>query len=441
MDIPMKPLRRFPFAGLAALSLLLAACAGDISPDAVDEEPEEPGETLPGPGGAQAVFTQAAAGHYHGVIDASGSDWIYIDLETQTQVIPANPAASIEWDFAFKGAQIKLNGGISGAPPSGNAVVVYGDKVAEGTAYPFETVDAAPPANAVAYVSDAAGALPPLTPDQLAFTTYPAADQSPNLLTQAGDYGWYRNSGLLAGSVISSRGNVGYVLRTVDCRYYKLRLTAYADSSGAAAHPAFDLLEIPGAECVDSGGDPVAPAGRASFSESGGVTTALVDASDEAAWVHLDLTGAAQAVPANPNNDPAGWDIALRRTDIKLNGGSSGAGSVEIHAGLRDDWAARSSVPAAPEWHTDVEGVLAFATYPPPEAEPRSECFNINQDIGWHYYTGFCDEGDGIHHIYPRDVVYIVHGRDGLNWKLRVLDYYDAAGESAHFTIEYAPLP
>eukprot|EP00456_Euglypha_rotunda_P094257 TRINITY_DN9991_c0_g1_i1.p2 TRINITY_DN9991_c0_g1~~TRINITY_DN9991_c0_g1_i1.p2 ORF type:complete len:100 (+),score=26.22 TRINITY_DN9991_c0_g1_i1:228-527(+) len=75
-------------------------------------------------------------------------------------------------------------------------------------------------------------------------TTYPEADQSPNLLTGAGDRGWYRNSGIAAGSVITARSNVGYIVKTVDCRFYKLRMTGYADASGAAGHPQFDLKEL-----------------------------------------------------------------------------------------------------------------------------------------------------------------------------------------------------
>ena len=113
-----------PLRGLltALPLLLLAACAGDISPDKDAGGPVDPTPTeeLPGPGGAQAVFTKTAAGTYTADIDASGEDWIYIDLATQTQVFPATPETSAEWDLAHKGAEIKLNGGASGTPPSGS---------------------------------------------------------------------------------------------------------------------------------------------------------------------------------------------------------------------------------------------------------------------------------------------------------------------------------
>ncbi len=442
----MKNSGTTPTRVLCAGVLLLTACAGDISPPSPEADTPElpPANPLPGPGGPQAVFSRHADGYYQALIDASGSDWVYIDLDSQTQVFPADPAASPEWDIAHRGPDIKLNGGVSGSPPTGVEVVVYADKVAPGQTYPFENIVAAPPPSAVDYVTDAEGSIGshpsrPLDTTAYAMNTYPAADEAPNRLTGAGDYGWYHHSGYLAGSVISARGNVGYVLRTVECRYYKLRMTGYTDASGAPGHPRYDLQEISGAPCGGGSGD-VAPLGRASFTPTADGMRADVDASDENAWVYLDLTHAQQVAPATPQNDPAGWDIAIRRTDIKLNGGVSGSGTVAIHDMLRDDWAARSTVPADAQWHTDENGALAFITYPP--RERGGECaFGADGDYGWYYYSGFCDKGNGLHHISPRDVVYVVRGRDGHYWKLRMLDYYGDAGESGHPSFEFAALP
>lgn len=441
----MNPLR---LPALAALALL-TACAGDLSPDRpADPVDPNPAEPLPGPGGPQALFARTAAGTYTASIDASGSDWIYIDLETQTQVFPATPEASADWDLAHRGAEIKLNGGSSGAPTSGQPVLTFGDKMAEGTAYPFETVSAAPTTTAVDYQTDSTVNRYPFPlslvfPDAVdpvyAMNTYPAADQEPDPVTQAGDYGWYRDSGLPGGSVISARGNVGYVLRTVECRYYKLRMTGYTDAGGASGHPQYELLEIPGNAC-GSGDSPVAPLGRATFTAAGTGYTVRIDATDEEAWVHLDLSNHTQVAPTNPGNDPQGWDIAWKRTDAKLNGGVSGTGTVAIHDGLRDDWAARTRAPSGETWHSDETEALAFVTYPPRERGGEAACGGINGDFGWYYYSAFCNDGEGMHHISPRDVVYVVRGRDGLYWKLRVLDYYSEAGNSANPLLEYAPV-
>lgn len=417
----------------AVLAVLLTACAGDISlPGNDDSAGGGGGVSLPGPGGAQAAFTRSAAGYDQGRIDATGSDWVYLNLDTQTQVQPATPEASAEWDLAFRGAEIKLNGGVSGTPPGGQAVVIYPDKTAEGTPYPFDEVVGAPPPNVVEYVTDEAGALPVL-PARLAMNQHPAADESPMPVTGTGDHGWYRNDG----SQISARSNAGYIVRTVECRYYKLRMTGYSHG-GVQGHPQFDVQEIPGVECSNASGG-IAPLGRASFTPGSASTVVQLDAADEEDWVYLDLAGARQSVPTTPENDAGGWDIAWRRTDIKLNGGASGAGDRELHARLRDDWAARSSVPAGADWHTDTAEALAFVTYPPREI--GGECaFAADGDYGWYYYSGFCDKGNGNHYISPRDAVYLLRGRSGQVWKLRVLAYYDSAGTAAQPRFEYAPL-
>ncbi|MEC9363676.1 MAG: HmuY family protein [Pseudomonadota bacterium] len=426
----LKPLLHLPAA------LLLAACAGDISPDG---DPGEPGGSdLPGPGGPQAVFTRHAAGYYQGVVDASGSDWIYLDLDTQTQVFPSDPAASADWDLAHRGVDIKLNGGVSGTPPTITEAAVYADKAPPGTPYAFDEIRAAPPDNAVPYRTDAAGGLLGLGDPAYAMSTYPDADEAPNVLTGAGDHGWYRLGARTSGSPVSVRANVGYVLRTVDCRYYKLRMTAYHDGDGAPRHPQYDFAAIDGPAC--SGGGDIAPLGRARFTAGSSSTEVTVDASDEDAWVYLDLVQATQVVPASPANDPPGWDLAWRRTDIRLNGGSSGAGSVGVHDILRDDWDTRTAVPGDAEWHTDADGALAMLTVPPREV--GGECtFGADGDYGWHYYSGFCDKGNGNHHVSPRDVVYLLRAHDGSTWKLRILSYYDADTGAAAFPVfEYAPV-
>lgn len=440
----------FPTLGWRALGasavLALSACAGDISPNTDAENPGTgPEANLPGPGGAQAVFTRHADGYYQAAIDASGDDWVYIDVDTQTQVFPEEPAASNAWDLAHRGVNVKLNGGVSGAPPGAIETAVYADKVSADAVYPFDEVAEAPPPNAVDYVTDEDGGFlggnpsQPLDTTAYAMSTYPEADASAHPLTGAGDYGWYHYSGYLDGSAVSARANVGYVLRTAECRYYKLRMTSYVDAEGAAGHPRYDLLEIAGAPCTATSGE-VAPLGRAAFAPTADGVQADVDAADENAWVYLDLTNAQQVAPTAPANDAAGWDLAIRRTDIKLNGGASGAGVVAIHDMLRDDWSARTALPADAEWHSDADGSLAFVTYPPREA--GGECaFDADGDYGWYYYSGFCDKGDGLHHISPRDVVYVVRGRDGNYWKLRMLDYYSDAGEAAHPSLEFAPLP
>lgn len=442
-----------------AAALLLTACAGELQQPvktvtgADAPASTTPALTTPGPGGAQSTFANGSnAGLFTGTVDATGSDWVYLDLDTQKQVAPADPTKSSEWDLAFKGAEIKLNGGSSGTPPQGRAVKVFGDKVADGTAYPFSQITAAPTETAVKYQTDSLTAAGPLDNARnpastggkpvYAMNTYPDADSAPNQITSAGDYGWYRSAGLAGMNAITPRGNVAYVVYSVECKYFKLRLTGYRNAAGTAGHPAFEFGEISGPACAAAGvSGIVAPLGRAVFTATSNSQKIAINATDNNAWVHIDLTAARQVVPGDPGNDPSGWDVAFKRTDIKANSGVSGSGMVAIADGLRDTWNTRTAAYTdGMKYHVDEADKLAFITYPAAERTGDPQCGNINSDFGWYYYSAFCDDGKGIHRITPRDVVYVVKGRDGNYWKLRMLDYYDAAGTSGHPSVEYAPV-
>lgn len=424
----------------ALFAVLLSGCAQDLSDEirtSAGASDQPAARSLPGPGGIAATFASHPGGWYQARIDASGQDWIYLDLDSQTQVFPDDPASSDDWDIAHRGVDIKLNGGSSGTPPGGGEAVVFADKVAAGTAYPWTSVDAAPPPTAVTYHADAAGETSPDNPfaqPAYAMNTQPEADEKTSAIDGAGDYGWYHYSGHLAGSRITARDNVAYIIRTLECRYISLRLTAYYNETGADGHPQYDLIEIPGPSCAAGGA--VAPLGRAQFTPTVDGMQARVDASDEDAWVYIDLANALQLAPTDPATDP-NWDLALKRTDIRMNGGSSDSGTVALHDLLHGDWDAITAVPADADFHADEPKALAFVTYPPPERTGEAACGDINGDFGWYYYSGFCAENGGVHTITPRDVVYVLRGRDGARWKLRMLGYYDEAGSSAQPSFEF----
>lgn len=422
----MKSRWLWPFAVLG-----LAACAGDISPGSEADAVE-----LPGPGGSEVQFSDSGD-HYSAEVDATGNDWVYIDLYTQTQVFPGTPESSDEWDIAFLGTDIKLNGGVSGAPPGGYEAAVYADKTDADGVYDFEAIEGAPPDSAVDYHTDAEGGLLSSSPSY-AMTSHPEADGTNNPLTGAGDYGWYHDSGVLQGNEITVRANVAYVVRSVACRYFKLRMTAYA-RDGAPGYPQFDLLEIPGGACSRGDGGVAGP-GLATFTAGSASTRAQVDASSEEDWVYLDLTTAMQVSPADPSAEADSWDIAMRRTDIKLNGGVSGTGTAALDDRFEADWDSIAAASADAEWHVDESEALAFISYPPADPEAGEGCGPGAGDYGWYYYSSFCNDGNGIHYISPRDALYLLRGKDGNYWKLRMLGYYDESGNSAQLSFEYAPV-
>ncbi|MEC9407240.1 MAG: HmuY family protein [Pseudomonadota bacterium] len=432
------PRRRLTVVASLLAAGLVAGCADDLqAPNTESDAPDQPTAELPGPGGEAASFV-TNGDFYSAVINATGDDWIYLDLDTQTQVYPENPDASDAWDIALQGSDIKLNGGTSGSPPGGEQVVAYPDKSEAGTPYPWESVVGAPPPTAVEYVTDDSDPITGGFVSDYVLTTLPEADSETNPATGEGDYGWFHYSGFVAGSVVSARSNVAYVIRSVECRYFKLRMTGYTNADDERGHPQFDLLEIPGTACNDDA-DGVVPLGAASFTPTADGQRGDVDATAEDAWVYINLGNALQVEPVNPGDD-ATWDLAFKRTDIKLNGGASGTAAAALHDLAGADWTTVVAVPADADWHEDADDALAFVTYPPAENTGTAACGNINGDFGWYYYSGFCDDGDGVHHISPRDVVYVVRDRQGLFFKLRMLSYYDDAGSSAHPSFEFAPL-
>ena len=434
-------MRSLHWSHVVALSLLLAlsACSEDISSKSDDTELDDgggdstpPPATEPGPGGQQLRFSMTDSATFIASVDASEDAWIYVDIINQQQVNPANPEVSDAWHLAHRGTEIKLNGGDSGAPSTGVSNAIYGQKVEKGEAFPFETVVGAPPENSVTYRTDVVGDHDGLaiTPDQLiyAMTTYPEADQNYVALI-GGDKGWYHESAFAVN--ITPRENVGYVLRTHECRYFKLRMLDYSNDDGDKGYPQYEFLEIPGSSCSE---DPLGEQ-RATFSTENNVTAAEVDASGEEEWVYVDLQSISQVFPSAPASEPDSWDVAFQRSDIKINSGASGTGAVGIHDILQGDWEAITTVPADADYHSDDSDALAFVTYP----EGDGSCQGVDTDYGWYHYSYFCNEGDGIHHISPRDVVYIVKDGDQF-WKLRMLDYYSDAGDSGHLSLEFAPI-
>ncbi|RNL58484.1 hypothetical protein D0911_17935 [Zhongshania marina] len=445
MEFEMTQMKPSIIALLLSFAFLLAACTENLSSKSDDNNTESEGGvtptlTEPGPGGDQLKFS-LSGNVFIAEVDASGNDWVYVDLVNQQQVNPVNPDASDEWHLAHKGAEIKLNGGVSGAPSSGFSSAVYADKTAEGENYPFDSISAAPPAGTVTFHTDEVGDHDgnPLTPAQAiyAMNTYPAADKSPTPIIGGGDHGWYRDSAF--GQNITERSNVAYILRTHDCHYFKLKMVSYRSSDDEAGHPTYQFAAISGGTCTPEPEEGTAPLGRADFTTENNISTAQVDASDEENWVYLNLAEQRQVVPVNPSDDSS-WDIAIMRTDIKVNGGSSGTANVGIHDMLDADWSAVTAEPADAEYHSDEEDALAFITYPEAVRTAEAACAGINSDFGWYYYSGFCNDGDGVHHISPRNVVYVLRGQDQAIWKLRILNYYGDSGAAGNFEIEYSPL-
>lgn len=241
-------------AGVLLASSLMLGCAGDAAPT------DNGFGNVVGNGGPDLNIEEHQDGYQQATVDASQSEWIYVDLETLSQVFPETPEKDDIWDLAFEAAAIKSNGGASGAPPTAEEVYIYADKVADDVPYDWDVLASSPAFDADTWHQDTSAAGDSGNPNdegeeaEYAFSNYPAPDQDPSV-TVCGDYGWYYYNFFCAqpSHAIVERVNVAYVIRSTDCRYYRLRMTGYFSDEGLSSYPQFDVEEIDGDACDAAG--------------------------------------------------------------------------------------------------------------------------------------------------------------------------------------------
>lgn len=194
-----KPQHTLLLTGALGLSWL-AGCAEDLAVEASDDASGE------------AVVTEAGAGGtFVTRVDASDSvAWRYFSFATGSEVVPADPATSTDWDLAFQRFHILSNGGVTGG--SGAAVAIVSGQA-------FADVSAAP---ADGYVEDSADGDDDDTIAESAFSD--------------GD-GWYAYDP--ATNRLSPYPNV-YVVRTGSGAFFKLAIVDYYDAAGTSGHPQFE---------------------------------------------------------------------------------------------------------------------------------------------------------------------------------------------------------
>ncbi len=155
-----------------------------------------------------------------------------------------------------------------------------------------------------------------------------------------------------------------------------------------------------------------------------GVQQARVDAKDEEQWVYMNLAEG-KVVPEEEAGDATAWDLALRRFNIKLNGGASGSGDAVV-----------ALLPGAA--FDDVTEVPVDATFLTDQTDANGDgvdeyVMSIG-DTRWYAYEATT------HVLTPKELVYVVRGADSSFYKLEMLDYYDAAGTAGYPTFRWAPL-
>ena len=145
--------------------------------------------------------------------------------------------------------------------------------------------------------------------------------------------------------------------------------------------------------------------------------TLTIDATSRDNWAYVNLL-AGEVVKVDDAETAMEWDLGCKRTEVILNGGTSGPGEGGAIA-LKD--VAYEDVLEAPEgdYVADTEQIATFA-----------------RGDGWYTYTGPPN-----HWVLPNTKVYVLQTADGNFAKLRFIGYYannEAKEGAAHISIEYA---
>jgi len=171
-----------------------------------------------------------------------------------------------------------------------------------------------------------------------------------------------------------------------------------------------------------SDGDEEGESGKISHTAEDDATMTAVDATDEEAWVYFDLDAVeVGGASGEVGEDDDGWDLGLRRSSIKLNGGTSGDGAVEISYSDALAFDGVDELPSDLTWSTDGE-----------MSDEEGEAVLALDD--WYDY-------DVMNHtLSPKDRTYFVRTSDADIFKFMIVGYYSAAGTPAHLGLRWVAL-
>jgi len=150
---------------------------------------------------------------------------------------------------------------------------------------------------------------------------------------------------------------------------------------------------------------------------SNGVTTTVIDSTDEEAWVYMDFEGCALVSIDSPESN-TGWDLGLMRFNPKLNGGVSGAGGMEVAI---VDGVPFDSISAAP-----LDGYITDSADDDDDGIPE------------YAMEGWYDYDMEAHTLAPFDFVYVLKTVEGGHIKLQFESYYDDAGTAGIIQFSWA---
>jgi hypothetical protein len=338
------------------------------------------------PSSGHFTHTRRADGAIETVVDASSTTaWQYLDLETGLAVTPSDPAAERTWDLAFQRFVILSNGGATG-PGGGLVARIEGSR--------FDAITRAP---ADGWIEDTVDG--PVDRD----------DANDSAFTN-GTNDWYRYD--VATHALSPREDVVYVVQTPEEHFFKVQVLGYYDGAGSPGFLRFVWapVEAPGSVTLaDAGAPPDAgPIADAYAPDAGGPLVPegalTIDASSREGFVYVDLDTRAVVTVTDPASDTV-WDLALQRTLIRTNSGTSGpgAGGVIAREAVAYEDVTTSGTLGFEVDHEEASGM--------PGAPPTS----VSPLLGRWYDYDFTT-----HVVTPKDVTYVVRGATGSYARLRI---------------------
>jgi hypothetical protein len=389
---------------------LLGACQPTLEPVGVDAGPEvdaffEATDGAIPPSSGPFTHTRRADGTIETLVDASSTTaWAHLDLETGLAVMPEDPAADRRWDLAFQRFVILSNGGASGM---GGGLVAR----IEGTS--ADAITRAPDAGWIADQPDG-----PVDRDEAndsAFTN--------------GTNDWYSYD--LATHTVTPRTDVVYVVQTPERRYFKVQVIGYYDDAGSPGFVRFVWAPVAAPTSVmeaDAGEPPDAgPSPDAYVHDAGGPLVPpgalTIDASSRTDLVYLDLETASVITVADPSTDTT-WDLALQRTLVRTNSGTSGPG---LGGALAREATTYGDVTSTGTLGLEVD-------HEEPSGMPGAPPSSVSPVLG-----GWYDYDFATHVVSPKDVTYVVRGATGSYARLRIWAWTDGVFQLSIDPITVAP--
>ena len=328
-------------------------CAEDIQPDPSDPCPPE-----------VAVITTSSEGQNLTVRAGAclQDQWLYFDLDTHAEVFPETVANDPTWDLAFQRFKILTNGGVTGSGAVAVARIASAD---------YDAMSEAPMQR---YMEDS----------EDSDDDGDAADNP--FIESTNWYDYDREDHTL------SPADFVYVVRSTEGAYFKLKMTGYYDEAGTSGYPAFQYAAI-----TPLSGDPNL------------ADQLVVDASADDAWVYINSFDRTVVDVEDPMNSDA-WDLAIRRTQIQTNGGSSGTGHGGAKVAQEAQWDALLSTQT-----------IGFST--DREMEPGRP--NATSYSGHPELSEWYDYNPQTHAVTPKEAIYVLRTGEGDYTKMQVLDYAD----------------